>query len=289
MMNLKNYSPGVLIGNWFETVRAKELRVNDMQKQRGQKKLILDETRSLYDRFRVNTVLGPPQEYVVFGGVMQLIPVRINLTNTHMSDIKLALSLVINQQMLHKHSQSINELCELSLAPAPSPCLRNTFRVVGPANGLDRPAGNYLTYGEKFRLQCMEPDDDPMYLFSAQKLCNLTPAVNRCYSTTRNGEESLPLGIIAGKNCGVNAQVPSANANFFCIHYDLTQRIESEGRPIPVNTPLVIVHAVTNRNLAAENVVLDTLFGPEFMVSVQNYRNIFKRETWKNHWQFTYG
>jgi len=52
---------------------------------------------------------------------------------------------------------------------------------------------------------------------------------------------------------------------------------------------LVIVHGTTNRNLAAENVLIQTLFGPEFLVSVQNYRNIYKHEIWKNVWMISNG
>lgn len=52
---------------------------------------------------------------------------------------------------------------------------------------------------------------------------------------------------------------------------------------------MVIVHAATNRSLAAENIVIQTLFGPEFLVSVQNYRNVFKREIWKNVWMISNG
>lgn len=55
------------------------------------------------------------------------------------------------------------------------------------------------------------------------------------------------------------------------------------------NEPLVITHVATNRNLAAENVVIQTLFGPEFLVSVQNYKNIYKRETWQNIWMISNG
>lgn len=103
-----------------------------------------------------------------------------------------------------------------------------------------------------------------------------------------------------------DGDIPTAFTNWYCMHVDPYKRFESEGETVPVsksyiehipflissfqsNAPMIIVHSATNRNLAAENVVTQTLFGPEFLVSVQNYRNVFKREIWKNVWMISNG
>lgn len=280
------YGPGVRVGNWLETALSEEMRVSEMKKRRESGNLLLDRTRAVYDRFYQETVLGPPQDVLAFGALVQLRPVKINVCRQQDIDQNLVLSVVITQEGLHRNCHTINEMCDLSVAPAPHPSLRSSFRIVSP-NDDDR-SGQYLAYGEKFRLQTLEPVDEPMYLFSGPKRLNLSLPVEKAFYTTKHGEVTLPLGLVSHKNCGPSARVPSSHTHFFCAHKDPDLRFESEGKTIPVNYPLLIVHAVTNRNLAVENVVANTLFGPEFQVSVETYKNVYKRETWKNQWKFTY-
>ncbi|XP_017056878.1 cilia- and flagella-associated protein 161 [Drosophila ficusphila] len=280
------YSPGVRVGNWMEAALTEEMRVKEMKQLRESGNLLLDRTRALYERFYQETVLGPPQDVLAFGVVVQLRPVRINVCREQVVDQNLVLSVMINQEWLHRNCTAINEMCDLTVAPSQHPSLRNSFRIVSP-DEKDR-SGQYLAYGEKFRLQTLEPADEPMFVYSGPKRLNLSLPVDKHYFTTKNGEVTLPLALISHKNCGPAAMVPTSHTHFFCAHEDPALRFESEGKTIPVNKPLIIVHAVTNRNLAVENVVANTLFGPEFQVSVQTYKNVYKRETWKNHWKFTY-
>ncbi|XP_017081829.1 cilia- and flagella-associated protein 161 [Drosophila eugracilis] len=280
------YSAGVKVGNWFEAALSEEKRVFEMKKRRESGNLLLDRTRAVYDRFYQETTLGPPQDVLAFGVVVQLRPVRINVCRQQAIDQNLVLSVVITQEALHRNCHTINEMCDLTVAPSPRPSLRNSFRIVSP-NEDDR-SGQYLAYGEKFRLQALEPADEPMYVFSGPKRLNLSLPVEKSFYTTKHGEVTLPLGLVSHKNCGPSARVPTSHTHFFCAHTDPYLRFEYEGKTIPVNNPLLIVHAVTNRNLAVENVLANTLFGPEFQVSVETYKNMYKRETWKNQWKFTY-
>ncbi|XP_052858810.1 cilia- and flagella-associated protein 161 [Drosophila gunungcola] len=280
------YGPGVRVGNWLEAALSEEMRVSEMKKRRDSGNLLLDRTRAVYDRFYQETVLGPPQDVLAFGVVVQLQPVKISVCRQQDIDQNLVLSVVITQEGLHRNCNTINEMCDLTVAPSPRPSLRNSFRIVSP-NEKDL-TGQYLAYGEKFRLQTLEPADEPMYVFSGPKRLNLSLPVEKVFFTTKNGEVTLPLGLVSYKNCGQSARVPTSHTHFFCAHESPDHRFESEGKTIPVNKPLVIVHAATNRNLAVENVLANTLFGPEFQVSVQTYKNVYKRETWKNQWMFTY-
>ncbi|KAH8383178.1 hypothetical protein KR009_007162 [Drosophila setifemur] len=280
------YSPGVKVGNWLEYTLADELNKIETKKNRDSGQQLVDRTRAIYERLHQDVVLGPPQEVFAFGGVVQLKPLNVNICRQPDKDLNLALSVVITQEGMYRNYKTINELCELTVAPGTHPSVRNSFRIMSP-NEQDR-SGQYLTYGEKFRLQPMEPVDEPLYLFSGPKRLNLGMPMDRVFYTSDRGEQTLPLGLISHKNCGPNSLVPTSHTHFFCAHEKPDLRFESVGHTIPVDSTLVIVHAVTNRNLAVENTVANTLFGPEFQVSVQTYKNVFKRETWKNLWKFAY-
>ncbi|XP_061398839.1 cilia- and flagella-associated protein 161-like [Musca vetustissima] len=148
-----------------------------------------------------------------------------------------------------------------------------------------------LKYGQPFRLQCVDDPTgkDPLMLYTAPKSWDLTSIIPNSFDTRKYGEINLTLGLCSRKNCGPGKQIPAAYTHWYCQHIDPHKRFETEGTPLPSNEPLVITHMATNRNLAAENTVIQTLFGPEFLVSVQNYRNIFKRETWQNLWIISNG
>jgi len=173
------------------------MRVSEMKKRRESGNLLLDRTRAVYDRFYQETVLGPPQDVLAFGALVQLRPVKINVCRQQDIDQNLVLSVVITQEGLHRNCHTINEMCDLSVAPAPHPSLRSSFRIVSP-NDDDR-SGQYLAYGEKFRLQTLEPTDEPMYLFSGPKRLNLSLPVEKAFYTTKHGEVTLPLGLVSHK------------------------------------------------------------------------------------------
>ncbi|KAH8292003.1 hypothetical protein KR054_003055 [Drosophila jambulina] len=277
------YGPGVKVGYWQEAALAEEMRVKDM-KQGGN--TLLDTTRAAYERFYQDTMLGPPREVVAFGVTVQVRPVKISICREQLVDQTLALSCVITHEGMIRKMITINELCDMTVAPAPRPTLRSSFRIVSPDDE-DR-SGQCLGYGEKFRLQALDPVDEPMYLYSGPKRLNLSLPVSTARYTTNHGELTLPLGVISSKNCGPYAPVPVSHTHFYCAHQNPGLRYESEGKTIPVNEPVIIVHAVTNQNLAVENVQADTPFGPELQVSVQTYKNVYKRETWKNLWKFSF-
>ncbi|XP_017035617.1 cilia- and flagella-associated protein 161 [Drosophila kikkawai] len=277
------YGPGVKVGYWQETALQEEMRVKDMQ-QGGN--TLLDTTRAAYKHFYQDTMLGPPQEVVAFGVTLQVRPVKISICRQQVVDQNLALSVIITHEGMIRKCTTINEMCDLTVAPSPRSTLRSSFRIVSPDDE-DR-SGQCLGYGEKFRLQTLDPVDEPMYLYSGPKRMNLSLPVDTGRYTTKNGELTLPLGVVSSKNCGPYARVPVSHTHFYCAHKDPDLRYESEGKTIPVNEPVIIVHAVTNQNLAVEHVQADTPFGPELQVSVQTYKNVYKRETWKNLWKFCF-
>ncbi|XP_017124399.1 cilia- and flagella-associated protein 161 [Drosophila elegans] len=281
------FQPSVRIGNWVEEHCLEEDKIVNFKKQRDRGELLVEKARTLYDNFHKEVVLAAPKQTIIFGAVVQLMPISMNISDMDTTDLNAALSVVINEKMVRK-SQSINEDCELSVAPSKRSCVRNSFRIVS-GDGRDR-TGENIKYGQRFQLQCMASEHDPIVLYSGPKQCNLQQGVNATYLSHKNGEINLNLGLVhRSKFTCPDNDIPLAYTNWFCRHIDPKQRFESEGEDIPSNSPLVIVHATTNRNLAAENVLTQTLFGPEFLVSVQNYRNICKHEIWKNVWIISNG
>lgn len=109
------------------------------------------------------------------------------------TDLNAALSVVINEKVVRK-SQSINEDCELSVAPSKRPCVRNSFKIVS-GDGRDR-TGENIKYGQRFQLQCMASEHDPIVLYSGPKRCNLQQGVHATYLSHKNGELNLNLGLV---------------------------------------------------------------------------------------------
>ncbi|KAI9582921.1 cilia- and flagella-associated protein 161 [Glossina fuscipes] len=280
------YRPVVRIGNWFEDICLETDKIVQFKLSRDRGELLVEKTRHLFDNFHKEINLEAPKENIRFGAVVQLMPVDLHVCEYSSSDIHPALSVIINERVV-RHSQKINDECELTIAPSVKPCVRNSFRIVS-GDEKDR-ENELLKYGQQFRLECVETEDDPLMLFSAPKSSGLSTMIHTTFDSRKFGEVNLPLGLCYKRNCGPGKEIPMAFTNWYCQHIDPHKRFETDGTPLPSNKPLVITHLATNRNLAAENVVIQTLFGPEFLVSVQNYKNVYKRETWKNIWMISNG
>ncbi|XP_030387698.1 cilia- and flagella-associated protein 161-like [Scaptodrosophila lebanonensis] len=274
------YGPKTLMGNWVEDRFLKEDNVRQVQSKHSKGTLLIEKTRRFFDRL-YKEITFASTEYLKFGGVVQVKPLHLNIADHDTSEFNPALSVIINERVL-MHSEGINEECELTVASSDRPCVRNCFRLIS-GDEKDR-TNEVLKYGQHFRLECIEPNDDPIWVYSAPKFTNLLHPIKTNFSSTKRGELNNPLGLVYRSNCGPGQNVPSAHANWFCMHFDPLRRFESEGKDVPFNSKVLIVHAVTNKNLAVENVSIHTLFGEEFLVSVQNYYNVYKQVTWKNLW-----
>ncbi|XP_030387684.1 cilia- and flagella-associated protein 161-like [Scaptodrosophila lebanonensis] len=285
-LNGNHYSAPVRLGNWVEDLYLKEDELRYFKRQRDKRELLAVKTRELYDNFYKDVELDAPKMHISYDSVVQVMPASLNICDMDASEINPALSVVVNERGVHT-SQTVNEDCELTVAPSDKSLVRNSFRILR-SNKIDQ-TSKVIRYGEHFRLQCMEPTDDPIYVYSAPKMCNLSHPINSSAVSLKNGEINLPLGLVHRSKCGIGRDVPFAFTDWFCLHVDPQSRCESTFQPVPSNTPLILVHASTNKNMAVENIVVRTLFGPELLVSVQNYRNSYIRESWKNLWVISNG
>lgn len=204
------YQPSVRIGNWVEENCLEEVRNNigaknsilivpfkdklvNFKSRRDRGELLVEKARTLYDNFHKEIVLAAPKENVLFGAVVQLMPIVMNIMDLDSDDLNAALSVVINEKEV-RHTQTISEDCELSVAPSRRPCARNSFRIVS-GDDHDR-TGETIKYGQKFRMQCMASESDPIMVYSGPKRCDLQQGVNATYLSRKHGEENLNLGLV---------------------------------------------------------------------------------------------
>ncbi|XP_053742580.1 cilia- and flagella-associated protein 161-like isoform X3 [Synchiropus splendidus] len=69
------------------------------------------------------------------------------------------------------------------------------------------------------------------------------------------------------------------------VFFDPEERMEFEGRPVPANVRVVIVHCKTNQALAVlGNFVQATIYGNEFEVTAHSFLDCHRTERDNNHW-----
>ncbi|XP_037951169.1 cilia- and flagella-associated protein 161-like [Teleopsis dalmanni] len=282
--NVAHYCSEVRIGNWFEDICREREKYQNFKSARDTGQLMVEKTRQLFDNFLGHVELEAPKDTISYGATIQLQPYYIPGFNDK-NAVPPALSIIINERVV-RSSPTINEFCEVTIAPSPKPYVRNSFRIV--------PADNFTTnsdllhYGQKFRLECIG-SQEKLYLYATPKAQDLSLQVQTNYKSYKRGELNMPIGIGRARDFGVGKLIPTVFADWHCRHIIPIERFETDGLPIPSNSPLVITHTTTNKNLAVENCVVQTLFGPEYLVSVQNYADNYKRENWQNAWMITNG
>ncbi|XP_055850994.1 cilia- and flagella-associated protein 161 isoform X2 [Episyrphus balteatus] len=251
------YRPSVRIGNWFEDICLEEDEIKAFLRKRQKTELLIQKTRLLFVNFHAKVELDALSDHIQFGAVVQILSC-INICPDN-SSLKSALSVIINEQVVRK-SLRINEICELTVAPSVQPCARNSFKIIsGDSKNRD---GEPLRFGQNFCLQCADAEEQPLLLISMQKSADLATMIQPSFDSRKRGEINLPVALCLEKNIGPGKSIPSAYARWRCYHADPKMRFETDGAPIPPNTPLVITHFATNRNLATENIIIQTLFGP---------------------------
>lgn len=163
-------------------------------RDRGQ--LLVEKTRRLFDNFHKEIELEAPKENIRFGAIVQLMPLRMHICEETSNDVHPALSVIINERVV-RHSQKINDECELTIAPSVKPCVRNSFRIIS-GDEKDR-TNELLKYGQPFRLECVETQDEPLLLFSTPKSADLSTIIHTTFESRKFGEINLPLGLCLKK------------------------------------------------------------------------------------------
>lgn len=276
------YRPSVRVGNWFEDICLEEHEIREFLKKRNCSELLIQKTRTLFVNFHKEVTLERPCNYLHYGAVIQIVTcMRLCGYSKHVIP---ALSAVITEKCV-RHSRKVSEFCEVSLAASAHPCMRNCFRIT--RFGLKDKTGEPLNYGSRFSLECIDAEENPLMLFATQKTPGLLATATATFFSSKRGELNLPVGLVVGKETGTGKLTPTGSVWWRCYHADPKKRFETEGQPVPPNTPVIIKHVTTNRRLSAEPIVVTTLFGPEALVSVQDYTDIFRREQPRTLWVLT--
>ncbi|XP_055373032.1 cilia- and flagella-associated protein 161-like [Condylostylus longicornis] len=268
------YSCNVRIGNWYEDLCLEEM----MQK-----------IKLVKENFCRDVELSAYSPIVNFGIPLQLLASTMKTCNNSktLDNIQPALSININPKLINKQ-QNIGDKCELTVASSLKPCTRNSF-VIESADNYDR-SNKPLLYNQDFKIRCCFAEGQPLYVYSVSKSVNLDFLINNTVDTYNyRGERNLPVGLILDKNTGPGKLIPDGYTKWKCLHVDPSKRLRTEGTPVPSNTPVLIVHSATNRSLAVENVIISTLFGAEYAVSVQVDHNLNHRQRDNNIWILGYG
>lgn len=168
-------------------------KIVNFKKQHDKGELLVEKARTLYDNFLKSIVLAAPKQNIIFGDVVQLMPISMGIEDMDTTDLNAALSVVINERLVYR-TQTINEDCELSVAPSRHPCVRNSFRIVS-GDEHDR-TGENIKYGQRFQLQCMSSEEDPIVLYSGPKRSDLQQGVHATYLSHKHGELNLNLGLV---------------------------------------------------------------------------------------------
>lgn len=171
--------------------------IKQFLEERKKNQLLVQKARALFGNFYKEVLLGVASEHVKFGSVIQLIPTDINICQDiyKFPGQTPALAIVINEKVV-KTTQKINNKCEVTLAYMNSPCIRNSFLLNKKDCLVDEGlATDVLKYGESFRLQILEADEGPLFIYSAPMNADLSTMVDITYTSSMNGQVNNSVGL----------------------------------------------------------------------------------------------
>lgn len=175
----------------------KKDEIKQFLKERKKKQLLVQKARALFGNFYKEVLLGVASEHVKFGSVIQLIPTDINICQDiyKFPGHSPALAVVINEKVV-KTTQMINNKCEVTLAYMNSPCIRNSFLLNNKDCVVDEKLStDVLKYGESFRLQILEAEEGPLFIYSAPMNADLSTMVDITYTASMNGQINNSVGL----------------------------------------------------------------------------------------------
>lgn len=192
LVSHSRYQPVVRLGNWFEDICLEQDKLRVFKDLRDRGELLVEKSRKLYDNFHKEITLEAPKKNVRFGAIVQLMPYDFQICEYKTPGVQPALSVAVNEHVV-RHSQKIDDKCEMNIAPSVKPCVRNSFRIV--SSDEKEHTNELLKYGQNFRLECVETSDEPLLLYSAQKTPGLTNMVKSTFISRKHGELNLVLGL----------------------------------------------------------------------------------------------
>ncbi|XP_039215263.1 cilia- and flagella-associated protein 161-like isoform X2 [Crotalus tigris] len=266
------YSPGVLLGNWFEDVCLEEESLKDFLYKRENGELIIQKSRRLKDALYKKEQLSISKDgFIHFGDTVLF----MNLDVTRLPEEKAFimggnLSLAVNPDISTLYTgDNLSAPCDLSAISHVNPVGRNAFRILS----LEGEAmGEPVRFGQNFGLGTAGGFQDKMLFLASD---------SRSFHNMAKKSSLQPVFM-------------TDELSYLCAwqvtFLDPQLRLEYEGLPIPANTKVVIVHSHTNQALAVPRTFwIRTYFGKECEVNCHTYLDSHKAEESKNHWVIVTG
>lgn len=271
-MATRTYNSGVRIANWNEEIQLEEDTVKDFLEKRERGELLIqksaDFTAIVLKEGRLSVVNDGT---VHMGDTIQLLNPMAQDRTKYFANLdprdESYLSVNISASKLLQE-RKVAGICPVSSSiKHTSPCARNTF-VIESCDG--SPLQSQLHFNQPFFIRTTD-DGGNLYLSS----------------------DSLSLQRQAKKSR--HQEVLFVPEKSFLCQWHLTSlnplmRLEMEGRPVPANEKVILVHSKTGQALCIEEAYkVKTMLGYEYEVTATTCLDSHKAEKECNHWIFKTG
>ncbi|XP_037937893.1 uncharacterized protein LOC119671372 isoform X2 [Teleopsis dalmanni] len=257
--------------------------MKDLRAKASKGKLVAKLTRDLLSTFEGNIQIGQMPAEISYGGMVQLQPYLSPNYGCDI-DIQSALSVTVSEEALKFDPSHID--CDVTLAPCFVSNYRNTFRIYPVDKSIK--LGQPLRYGQAFRLVSMGFNHSRLVYASPKKL-NLESQVPSRYSVFKSGEKNLSVGLSTQETFKTVNGCLLAYSNWICNALTPDEQYSLDGQVVMATSPILIKHFITKKHLASSNILVQTVFGMEYVVSAQNYFDHYKRPLKQNIWRFLNG
>ncbi|XP_045772119.1 cilia- and flagella-associated protein 161-like isoform X1 [Maniola jurtina] len=223
------YGNRVLIGNWYESAKLEEYKLNKFLEQMKKGDLMLARYRKMSENLNKPTVLTQSSSSIGFGAKIAFLAPHVPATDPPTENKKgLLLGGHISSNEIN-YSQELEDGCNIVGLSDLQPTEKNTF-ILTSADYCNR-EGEPLKFNQEFLLALASSVEKkkPLYVRydpnPVPGLCGMFPLYLSKHPVSNTRWRILP------------AQGPNIT------------RFEQEGRPVHVNTDIIINHCATNANL----------------------------------------
>ncbi|XP_062998406.1 cilia- and flagella-associated protein 161 [Elgaria multicarinata webbii] len=263
----RDYSPGVLIGNWNEDVSLEEDCLKDFLYRRERGELLIQRSKKLKETLYKKEQLSISKDgFIHFGDTVLLVsPDNNKSPMENLPAVSGNLSLAVNPDEASVHtSAKLPVPCGLSAFRSVTPIGRNAFRILSTEG---EAMGEPVRFGQNFGLGTTGGFPERMLFLASDHKTFVNKAKKSSLQSVFMTDE---LSYLA-----------SWQATFLDPQY----RMEYEGFPVPSNSKILIIHSHTNQGLAVpRNFWIWTYFGKEYEVNCHTYLDSHKAEEDKNYW-----
>ncbi|XP_071783401.1 cilia- and flagella-associated protein 161 [Centroberyx gerrardi] len=259
MTHVRTYCPSVRVGNWNEDLRLEEDALKEFLERKERGELTVQKVAFLKQNILSQVNLSVSKDGGLrFGDVVML----VNMGGPSRECTAVSINADINSLTKAPHPV-IQAPCGVSAGRSVQPCTRTAF-IITSVDG--SPEGSALRYEQSFALKTRSGFAGGLYLTSDLR------TFQKCAKKSRLQEVSLD-------------EDRSFVSWWKIVHFDPQERLEYEGRPVPANVMVLIMHCKTNQALAVlGDQVLWTTYGNEYEVTAHTFLDSHKAEKDNNHW-----